>query len=140
MQKIKVMLDDGAFMPVRAHEHDGGLDLFSREDKVISPQSSYTFDTGVHMAIEPGYGGMLISKSGLLKNFDLLSTGLIDADYTGSIGVTLCNNGNSMVNIKRGQKISQLVFFPLITPELEVTDILEETERGANGFGSSGKF
>lgn len=140
MKKIKVMLEKDAFMPTRAYEHDGGLDLYSREDKVIFPQSSYTFDTGVHMAIEPGFGGLMVSKSGLLKNFDLLSDGLIDADYTGSIGVTLCNNGSSMVHIKRGQKISQLVLFPLVTPELEVVDSMEETERGANGFGSSGKF
>lgn len=140
MQKIKVMLDEGAKMPTFAHEADAGYDLYSREDKVIFPQSSYTFETGVHMAIEPGYAGVLISKSGLNKNLNVQSTGLVDADYIGSIGVTLYNHGSNMVHIKKGQKISQIVFLPIKKPKLELVDSLEATERGDGGFGSSGAF
>ena len=139
MQKIKVMLEEGAKV-TRAHEHDAGLDLYSREDKVIFPQQSYTFETGVHMAIAPGYAGVLISKSGLNKTLNVQSTGLVDADYTGGIGVTLYNHGSGMVKIYKGQKISQIVILPIVTPEIELVDSLEETERGANGFGSSGSF
>ena len=139
MQKIKIVLDEGAKV-TRAHEWDGGLDLYAREDATIFRHGSYTFDTGVHAAIEKGYCGLLVSKSGLNVNSGLQSTGLIDAGYTGSIRVKLYNHGSGMVHIKRGQKISQLVLLPIITPELELVDSLEETERGNGGFGSSGAF
>lgn len=138
--KMKVMLDPGAVMPNRAHEADAGLDLFSREDVVIYHDDSYSFDTGVHVEIPAGYVGMVKSKSGLNVKYGLTSEGVIDSGYTGSIVVKLYNHGNCAVPILKGQKISQLVLLPIITPELELVDSLEDTERGANGFGSSGKF
>ena len=138
MEKIKVMLDDGAFTPTRAHSADAGLDLYAMEDRVIFQDGSYTFDTGVHVAIPEGYVGFLKSKSGLNINSGLQSAGVIDSGYTGSIRVKLYNHGHEMVHISRGQKISQLVILPIVTPEIELVDELEETERGNNGFGSSG--
>ena len=140
MQKIKIMLDDGAFMPTRAHEQDAGLDLYATEEQTIFRHGSYTFDTGVHVQIPEGYVGFLKSKSGLNVNQGIQSAGVIDCGYTGSIRVKLYNHGSTMVHIKRGQKISQLVLLPIITPDLELVDSLDETERGANGFGSSGAF
>ena len=140
MQKIKIMLDPGAIMPTRAHSTDAGLDLYATEDAVIFRDGSYTFDSGVHVAIPEGYVGFLKSKSGLNINQGIQSAGVIDAGYTGSIRVKLYNHGSGMVHIKKGQKISQLVLLPIITPELEVVDSLEETERGNGGFGSSGAF
>lgn len=140
MQKIKIMLDPGAIMPTRAHSTDAGLDLYATEDAVIFRDGSYTFDSGVHVAIPEGYVGFLKSKSGLNVNQGIQSAGVIDAGYTGSIRVKLYNHGSGMVHIKKGQKISQLVLLPIITPELEVVDSLEETERGNGGFGSSGAF
>lgn len=138
MEKIKVMLDDGAFMPTRAHSADAGLDLYATEDAVIFRDGSATFDTGVHIAIPEGYVGFLKSKSGLNINSGLQSAGVIDSGYTGSIRVKLYNHGHEMVHIKRGQKISQLVILPIVTPELQVVEEFEQTERGNNGFGSSG--
>lgn len=140
MNKIKIMLDDGAFMPTRAHEADAGLDLYATEDAIIFRDGAVTFDTGVHMAIPEGYCGVVKSKSGLNVNNGLQSSGLIDSGYTGSIRVKLYNHGHEMVHIRRGQKISQLVLLPIITPEMEVVDSLEETERGDGGFGSTGQF
>ena len=137
---IKVMLDPGAIMPHRAHSADGGYDLFSREDAVIYQNGSGIFDTGVHIAIPKNFCGLLVSKSGLDHRDNLQSTGLIDSDYVGSICVKLYNHGSKAVEIKKGQKISQLVLLPIITPELVLVDCLEDTERGANGFGSTGKF
>lgn len=139
MQRIKIMLDEGAKV-TRAHEHDAGLDLYSREDAVIFRHGSHTFDTGVHMAIEPGYAGLLVSKSGLNRFKNAQSEGLVDAGYNGSIHVTLYNHGSGMLQIKKGQKISQIVLIPVVTPEIEFVDSLEETERGNGGFGSSGAF
>ena len=140
MNKLKVMLDDGAFMPTRAHETDAGLDLYATEDATIFRHGSFTFDTGVHVEIPEGFVGFLKSKSGLNVNQGIQSAGVIDCGYTGSIRVKLYNHGSGMVHIKRGQKISQLVLLPIITPELELVDALEETERGSGGFGSSGAF
>jgi dUTP pyrophosphatase len=138
--KMKVMLDPGAKMPERAHELDAGYDLYSMEDVWITAGESAVFDTGVHIEIPAGYVGFLKSKSGLNVMRGLLGEGVIDAGYTGSICVKLYNHGNADVRICKGQKISQLVLLPIITPELELVDELEDTERGNRGFGSSGMF
>ena len=140
MEKIKVVLDPGAIMPTRAHETDAGLDLYAMEKHLIPCGESVCFDTGVHVQIPAGYVGMIKSKSGLNVRFGITSEGVIDSGYTGSIMVKLYNHGDRFVEIEKGQKISQLVILPIITPELELVDSLEETERGNGGFGSSGMF
>lgn len=137
---VHVTLDPDAKMPERAHSADAGYDLFSREDAVVPPNTGCRFDTGVHMAIPEGYVGFLKSKSGLNVKHSIQSEGVIDSGYTGSICVKLFNHGKHGVDIKKGQKISQLVLLPIITPELVLVDGLEETERGSDGFGSTGKF
>ena len=137
---MKVVLDEGAIMPHRAHSADAGYDLFSREDAVIHPSSGGVFDTGVHVAIPEGYVGFLKSKSGLNVKHSIQSEGVIDSGYTGSIHVKLFNHGSRSIKIEKGQKISQLVILPIITPELELVEALEDTERGTGGFGSTGKF
>lgn len=150
---MKIMLDEGAaFVPQRAHSHDAGLDLFATEDAVVPSCGSYTFDTGVHVelprvCLSDGFGdvefitaGILKSKSGLNVNHDITSDGTIDFGYTGSIKVKLYNHGNTDYLVKRGEKISQLVIVPVLTPDIQVVDALTDTDRGNNGFGSSGKF
>lgn len=137
--KLKVMLDDGATMPTRAHETDAGLDLYSRENKWIHMRGSAIFDTGVHVQIPAGYVGILKSKSGLNVNHGLTSDGVIDSGYTGSIRVKLYNNSDTPYVINKGDKISQLVILPIETPLLQLVDEFESTERGDNGFGSSGR-
>lgn len=137
---MKVMLDKGAKMPTRAHELDVGFDLYSREDAVIYAGDSHSFDTGVHMAIPRGYSGDIEPKSGLMDKYDIITDGTIDPGYTGSIKVKLFNNGHCAVSFVKGQKIAQIVLKAVITPDLELSDSLEDTERGAGGFGSTGKF
>lgn len=137
---MKVMIDEGAKMPTRAHEWDAGLDLYAMESGKIPPCGSASFDTGVHVQIPAGYVGLLTSKSGLMSKHGITSRGTIDCGYTGSIKAVLFNHSHQYVTIEKGQKITQLVILPIITPELEVVDCLEETDRGCGGFGSSGKF
>lgn len=137
---IQVVLDEDAKMPTRAHSADAGYDLYSREDAVIYPNAGGIFDTGVHVAIPRGFVGFLKSKSGLNVKHSIQSEGVIDSGYVGSIHVKLFNHGSKAVRIEKGQKISQLVLLPIITPEMELVEELEETERGSNGFGSTGKF
>lgn len=137
---MRVALDEGAFIPERAHEQDAGMDLKSPIDMQIPPGESYVFDTGVHVEIPFGYAGVLMSKSGLNVKHGITSTGLIDCGYTGSIRVKLYNHGKNSYQVKRGDKISQLVVVPCELRTLEIVKRLENNfERGENGFGSSGR-
>ncbi len=136
---LKCVLDKKAIKPTRAHEDDAGLDLYTPEFILLRPGSSVTIDTGVHIQIPKGFVGMVKSKSGLNVKRGIVSEGVIDAGYTGSIHVKLYNHGKDIVMINPEEKISQLVIMPIVTPDLEVVDALEETERGNGGFGSTGK-
>jgi dUTP pyrophosphatase len=139
-ERMKIKLDPGAYMPLRAHPTDAGLDLRCMEDTMMWPQSEATFDTGVHIELPHGYYGKIESKSGLNVNHSMVSCGgTIDEGYTGSIKVKLYNLGNQDHLFKAGDKIAQLVIMPYIAPELELVENLEETARGDNGFGSTGR-
>ena len=139
---MKVKLDPGAYMPKRAHNMDAGYDLKAprtMKEITIPPHGSAVIPTGVRMAIPEGCCGLLVSKSGLNVKSDLTSTGLIDAAYTGGITVKLYNQGDIARRICPGDKISQIVILPIIAPELEKVDMLDDTERGESGFGSTGR-
>lgn len=137
---MKIKLDEGALMPTRAHDSDAGLDLYARRDQIVPARGSAPFNTGVHFGIPRGTMGLVLPKSGLnVKNSVVASLGVIDAGYIGSIVAKLYNHSKVDYEIKAGDKICQLVFVPIFTPVLEIVDELGETERGANGFGSSGR-
>lgn len=136
---MKVLLDPGAYMPERAHSADAGYDLRSPIKCRLYAGEAVVIDTGVHVEIPVGYAGMLKSKSGLNVKHDIVGEGVIDSGYTGSIRVKLYNHGSESYMIEVGDKISQLVILPIIMPELELVEELEETDRGNNGFGSSGR-
>lgn len=136
---MKVKLDEGAFEPVRAHKTDAGYDLKTPIDCTVWGYSDVVIDTGVHFQIPKGYVGFLKSKSGLNINHGITSEGVIDSGYTGSVRVRLFNDTEEEYKFKKGDKITQIVFLPVYTPELQFVDELEETDRGNNGFGSTGK-
>ena len=135
---MKVTLDPGAVIPTRAHPTDAGLDLYAPKTVVIPAGGSAVVDTGVHVSLPERTVGMLKSKSGLNVKKNILGEGVIDEGYTGPIVVKLYNHGAEDVTIEAGQKLIQLVILPILAPELELVDSLEETERGAGGFGSTG--
>lgn len=139
MKKLKVVLDEGAKIPTRAHSSDAGFDLYARETAIVEAKDSCKFDTGVHIEIPEGYVGFLKSKSGLNVKHGITSEGVIDAGYTGSVVVKLYNNSGYDYKVNAGDKISQLVLLPIVTPELEIADSLTDSDRGDNGFGSSGR-
>lgn len=136
---IKVVIDKGAYMPEYAHETDAGADLRSPVTAIVSAKDSVVIDTGVHMKIPNGYVGMIKSKSGLNVKHDITNEGVIDADYTGSIKLKLYNNGAKDYCILKGDKISQIVILPVCHGTFQKVDSLEKTERGNNGFGSTGR-
>lgn len=135
---MKIQLDPGAQMPTRGHATDAGLDLYSMQDGYVYAGEHAIFDTGVHVEIPPGYVGLITSKSGLMAK-GITSRGTIDSGYTGSIKAVLFNHGDKGYLIRKGDKITQLVLLPIITPELEIVERLEETERANGGFGSTGR-
>lgn len=135
---MKIKLDEGAVMPSRAHRWDAGLDLYSMETRYVSPGEHEVFDTGVHVAIPEGFVGLITSKSGLMAR-GITSRGTIDSGYTGSIRVVLFNHGERGYLVKKGDKITQLVVLPALIEEAELVEELEDTERGAGGFGSTGR-
>lgn len=136
---MRVVLDEGAYIPERAHEADAGADLRTPYRVIAYPKSSVTVDTGVHVEIPAGYVGLLKSKSGLNVKCDLTGEGVIDSGYTGSIVCKLYNHGEYMHIFERGDKIIQLVIVQISTPKFEQVESLENTDRGNNGFGSTGK-
>ena len=138
VKKLKVMLDTGAYMPTRAHAADAGLDIYSPEDTWLFGRDSVTIDTGVHVEIPKGYAGFLKSKSGLNVKSNIVSEGVIDSGYTGSIRVKLYNHGDVPVKITKGMKISQLVILPIAPPVCVEVFEMKDTERGTGGFGSTG--
>ena len=136
---LPVQLDDGAFMPERAHRLDAGLDLRSPIGTLIPGFGSATIDTGVHIQLPPGTVGMLKSKSGLNVKHGLTGEGVIDEGFTGSIVVKLYNHTPQEYYINKGDKISQLVILPVLRPTPVQVDKIEGGERGDNGFGSTGR-
>lgn len=136
---LKIKLDKGAIAPTRAHPYDAGLDLYAMNACSIPSKLRITLDTGVHVAIPEGYVGFIKSKSGLMVNHGIVTDGTIDAHYTGSIRVCLFNNGDKAYFGQAGDKIAQLVIVPCMLPRLELVDSLEDTDRGDNGFGSTGR-
>ena len=135
--RIKAVVDMGAELPVRAHEEDAGLDLCATKDGWILPKCRKVFGTGFHCAIPKCYVGMLTSKSGLMLK-GITSRGTIDCGYTGEVKAVLFNHSWKPVHIKKGQKISQMVLMPIVTPKLDFVDSLEDTDRADGGFGSTG--
>ena len=136
---MKIKLDPMARIPERAHDTDAGLDLKSPINITVPARGSVIIDTGVHIQLPPGTCGMLKSKSGLNVKHGITSEGVIDEGYTGSIVVKLYNHTFDDYHVNIGDKISQLVIVPILTPELEFVDELNGGERGDNGFGSTGR-
>ena len=136
---MRIKLSKGAYMPKRAFAADAGLDLFSPVEAFIPARSSVTIDTLVHVELPMNTVGMVKSKSGLNVKHGIQSEGVIDVGYTGSIRVKLYNHSDEWYIVNKGDKISQLVILPILTPDLELVEELDETERGTGGFGSTGR-
>jgi dUTP pyrophosphatase len=137
-------LDPEAKCPTRATEFAAGWDLYSFIPEYhtvdLLPGERRKFDTRVCLEIPTGYEAQVRPRSGLaLKNGVVCSFGTIDSDYRGSIGVTLFNHSFQSVRIEHGQRIAQLVIAPVVNVCFEEVEELSETDRGAKGYGSSGK-
>ncbi len=142
---LEIKLEDNLCLPTRAHPYDAGLDLKSTISYAIAPNEVKMIDTGVAVKIPQGYVGLVYARSsmGKLKVNLANSVGVIDESYRGNIKVMLHNFGAAYHEVKKYDRIAQLVIMPIEIPQLLVFDGIEEhwndTERGEGGFGSTGK-
>ncbi len=133
---------EGLPIPARATEHAAGLDVVAAEDVTLAPGARYAVATGFAVAIPEGYEVQVRPRSGLALKHGItcLNTpGTIDSDYRGEVKVILANLGSEPFEVRRGERIAQLVPAPVLRADfVEVTE-LSETSRGAGGFGSTGR-
>jgi len=134
---------EGLALPAYATPQSAGVDLAAAVTQALSlaPGARALVPTGLALALPPGYEAQVRPRSGLaLKNgvTVLNSPGTVDADYRGEVGVILINHGDEPLIIERGMRIAQLVVAPVTQVQFDVRETLDETARGAGGFGSTG--
>lgn len=139
MKDMNVMVEDGAYRPYRAHDEDAGMDLFARSSAVIPARGSMAFDTGVHVQLPNGTVGFVKSRSGLMFKHGIITDGTIDSNYRGSINVKLFNLTDVDYTVSDGERIAQLVIQDCYCPHIVYVDKLDDSDRGEDGFGSTGK-
>jgi dUTP pyrophosphatase len=136
-------IDKDLPVPKYAYAHDAGFDLYSSVDVLLESGERKLIPTGVAVAILEGYAGFVQPRSGLAAKHGISivnSPGLIDSHYRGEIKVILINlDKDKPFQVRRGDKIAQLIIQKIESVDLEVVDELDETVRGAGGFGSSGR-
>lgn len=135
---VTVSIEDCAFLPTKGYYADAGLDLRCMHREAVPAHSFETIDTGVHLLIERGYAGLIVAKSGLNRK-GLTATGLVDANYTGTVEVVVHNKGDEDYIFQRGEKVAQVMIVQVPEVGIIYDPVLNEGVRGDNGFGSTGQ-
>lgn len=141
---VRILAEEGASLPEYKTEGSAGADLraFLREAIALGPGERTAVPTGLRIELPPGFEAQVRPRSGLALRDGvtcLNSPGTIDSDYRGEIRVILVNLGSEAAIVRPGDRIAQLVVAPVIRARFAAVDSLAETERGAGGFGSTGK-
>lgn len=132
---------EGLDLPAYATEGAAGMDVLSAEDVTIAPGGRHAVATGLALAIPPGFEIQVRPRSGLALKHGITvpnTPGTIDSDYRGELKVILINHGAEAFDIRRGDRVAQLVLAPVTRASWLETDELDDTARGAGGFGSTG--
>jgi dUTP pyrophosphatase len=133
-------ISEDSKLPIYGHPGDAGLDLFSAEDVDLAPGLVFPVPTGIKIAVPDGFVGLVWDKSGIsLKGIHRLA-GVVDSGYRGEVKVVLINLGTEIFQIAKGMKVAQLLVQPVLSVLVEETDNLDDTSRGADGFGSTGLY
>lgn len=154
---IKKLLDN-SFIPTKAHESDAGYDLYSPVDVILEPGNPIKIQTGIAVSLQAkvitfsqedgcptkyveniNTVGLIQDRSSMWSKGIKVLGGVVDSLYRGDVTVCLINLTNQPYQISRGDKIAQILFLPVLSPTISVVDELDQTERGENGFGSSGR-
>ncbi|MGK5085984.1 dUTP diphosphatase [Bdellovibrionota bacterium FG-2] len=137
LQTLRLIPD--ATLPSRAHAHDAGLDLYCNKDVSLEPGAGAVLETGIAVALPEGSVGLVADRSSLAKKGLKCAGGVIDAGYRGEIRIVLWNLSAEAVHLKKGERVAQLLIFPvLLLNPVEVVK-LDDSVRGSRGFGSTGK-
>lgn len=139
--KIKIKrLNEEAKLPSYAHPGDVGMDLFSLGDYDLKPGERKIFPVGFALEFESGFAAIVKDKGSLPKNAGVHTMGgVFDAGYRGEYNVNLINLGSEIYHISKGDKIAQLIIYPVVIAELDEVSELSQTSRGEGRFGSTGK-
>lgn len=140
--EIEMIVEDESLRPEFARVGDAGADLRASHDVTLLAGQTALVKTGVKLGMPDGVVALVCSRSGLaVKNgvFVLNAPGVVDSGYRGEVGVILHNSGFNRFEVKRGDRIAQLMFQKVESPTFVIVDELSETERGEGGFGSTGK-
>ncbi|KAM4747189.1 deoxyuridine 5'-triphosphate nucleotidohydrolase, mitochondrial [Rhinophrynus dorsalis] len=133
-------LTEKAYTPTRGSTRAAGYDLYSAYDYVIPALGKALVKTDIQICVPNGCYGRIAPRSGLAaKHFIDVGAGVIDEDYRGNVGVVLFNFGQDAFEVKRGDRVAQLICERILYPELEELKVLDDTERGSGGFGSTGQ-
>ena len=136
-----IKLCEDAVIPTYGTEFSAGADLYSVQEVTINPGETAFLGTGIATAIPEGLVGLVYARSGMACKRNLApanKVGVIDSDQRGEIKVALHNHGKTPETVAKGERVAQLVIAPYLRAEYEVVDSLDETVRGAGGFGSTG--
>ena len=135
-------LNENATVPTYGSVSAAGADLYSCETVTVAPGETVLVHTGIAMAIPDGYVGLIYARSGLATKRGLApanKVGVIDSDYRGEVMVALHNHGKVEQTVDAGERIAQIVFTPYVAADFSVVEELDSTDRGAGGFGSTGR-
>ena len=136
------LLHPAAQPPERTRPGDAGFDLRAIEPFTLAPGERALVPTGVAIALPPGHAGLVTPRSGLAVKHGISvvnGPGLVDPNYRGELKVVLINLGSETFRGEAGDRIAQLLIVPFTAPPVQIVDALDDTERGAAGFGSSGR-
>jgi dUTP pyrophosphatase len=130
----------GKYAPMYATKGSAGIDLVSRVNTVIPAKGNVKLDSGIAMEIPKGYCGLILGRSGFAfkEGITAYHIGLIDSDYRGQIGIALTNHKDTDHKISIGDMVAQILIIPYLQAEFHQVNELNHTERGSNGFGSTG--
>jgi len=130
---------DDAIIPKRGSKQAAGYDLYTIDEGRLMPKQTRLFDTGISFTVPEGTYGRIAPRSGLSKKGILVNAGVVDRDYTGPVKVMLHNLSDEMYQVKKNDRIAQLIIEKIATPIIEEVGSLKETDRGEGGFGSTGR-
>lgn len=132
-------LSDNAYVPLKGSVNAAGYDLRSPCDHVVPPCGKTLIQTDLTFQIPSHTYGRIAPRSGLAYNYFInVGGGVIDRDFTGNVSVLLFNHSNVAFNVKKGDRIAQIIFETILEPEMMELNRVDHTERGSKGFGSTG--
>lgn len=137
-------LHENAVVPTYGSPFSAGADLYAVCENTVEIEAGQTvlIHTGLALEIPQGYAGLVYARSGLATKKGLApanKVGVVDADYRGEVMVALHNHSDKMQTVENGERVAQLVIAPFLSAEFEEADDLTDTQRGAGGFGSTGR-